>query len=136
MSGHGASMDFLTLRAQRRHVARPEFSAKRTALEGRADLVGAQDQQPVPGPARKCLLQSDAALDLQHQRRVRLQRPHQRQHAMRRQNGRQHHHLGCLLHPTHPARVSRTRSAVSPQILILSKKLPIRQPLRQHPDVE
>jgi hypothetical protein len=79
--------------AQRRHVARPELLPKgQRWRECRADLVGAQDQQPMPGPAGERLLQSDAALDLQHQRVFGLRRPHQHQCTVRRENGCKHHH--------------------------------------------
>ena len=67
--------------AQRGHVARPRFPPiGQRRRKGRPDLVGAQDQQSVPGAACKRLLQPQAVLGLQSRRfPLRLQRLHEHQ---------------------------------------------------------
>ena len=76
-------------RAQRRHVARAEIApVGQHRRHGRPDLVRAEPQQPMPGPARERLLEPRPQLG-RHFRRVRGLA--QRQRAMRRENRREHH---------------------------------------------
>ena len=82
-------------RAQRGHVAHPEFPpVGQHRRQRRPDLVGTEDQQAVPGAPRKRLLKPRAARGLQ---RGCLRRLSQDQESMRRENGREHHHDGCVL---------------------------------------